>query len=116
MQVEIKITGEGEGPIESMVQAILECASDSGLRTVRADYRYGKVESRPPMFYTGGPSDIPTTVEDAVEMSVSFASIASARLADEHDLDVTDFEGCAPSGKRGFTVDDVAGLVAKRGS
>ena len=116
MQVEIKITGEGEGPIESMVQTILECASELGLTAVRADYRYGKVEGRPPMFYTGGPRDIPTTVEDAVEMSVSFASIVSARLADEHDLDVTDFEGCAPSGKRGFTVDDVAELVAKRGS
>jgi hypothetical protein len=116
MKVEIRITGEGLGPIEPMVANILECASEAGLNGARADFRYGRVESRPPMFYTGGPRDIPTTVEDAVEMSVSFASIVSARLADEHDLDVTDFEGCVPSGKRGFTVDDVAGLVALRGS
>jgi hypothetical protein len=113
MQVEIKITGEGEGPIEAMVQTILECASELGLKRARADYRYGKVEGRPPMFYTGGPRDIPTVAEDAVEMSVQFASIVAARLADSHDLDVADFEGLSPSGQRGFTVADVGMLVTR---
>lgn len=114
--MEIKITGEGLGPIEPMVANILECASEAGLNEVRADFRYGKVESRPPMFFAGGPEGNSTTAEDAVEMSVSFASIVSARLADKHDLDVTDFEDIEPSGKRGFTVDDVEELVAQRGS
>ena len=114
--MEIRITGEGLGPIEPMVANILECASEAGLNGARADFRYGRVESRPPMFYTGGSEGNYTAAEDAVEMSVSFASIVAARLADKHDLDVTDFEGCAPSGKRGFTVDDVEELVAQRGS
>jgi|TARA_R110000824_G_scaffold100098_2_gene237982 hypothetical protein len=128
MKVEIKITGEGEGAIESMVENILERAVESGLSAVRADYRYGKVESCPPIFYTGGPNSSPseqdltspsaisTPVEDAVEMSVSFASIISARLADKHDLNVTDFEDHQSSGKRGFTVGDVIAIVAQRDS
>lgn len=113
MRVEIKITGEAQGPIESMVENVLRCASESGLSGARADYRYGRVERSSPMFYTGGPRDIPTVAEDAVEMSVKFASIVAARLADSHDLDVTDFEGLSPSGQRGFTVADVGILVAR---
>jgi len=108
MRIEIKITGDGLGPVEDMVQNVVDCASRMGLRNARADYSYGRVESCPPIFSQEGAEN---TIEDAVEMSVDFASIISARLADEHNLDVTDFHGVEPSGKRGFTVDDVMGLV-----
>tara|TARA_R110000751_G_scaffold130724_1_gene232827 strand:+ start:21 stop:230 length:210 start_codon:yes stop_codon:yes gene_type:complete len=54
-----------------------------------------------------------TDINDVVEMSVDFASITSARLADEYNLDATDFNGVEPSEKRGFTVDDVRVLYER---
>jgi hypothetical protein len=112
MKVEIKITGNGEIPVEPVVENILAAAASSGLTELRADFRYGKVESCPPLFYTGGSdADNSTSTEDAVEMEVNFASIISARLADKHNLDVSDFDGIEPSGQRGFTVGDVQEII-----
>ena len=116
MRIEIKITGNGLGPVEDMVSRILECANSAGLKDARADYSYGRVESCPPMFYTGDSEENLVSDNDAVEMSVNFASIVSARLADEHNLDVSDFEDVEPSGKRGFTVEDVLSLMRNTGA
>ena len=51
--------------------------------------------------------------KDTVEMAVKFDSLLSAKLSDEHDLNVTDFEDVLPSGICGFTVVDVRAIFER---
>tara|TARA_R110000824_G_scaffold285955_2_gene474083 strand:- start:349 stop:585 length:237 start_codon:yes stop_codon:yes gene_type:complete len=50
---------------------------------------------------------------DTVEMAVKFDSLLSAKLSDEHDLNVADFEDVLPSGICGFTVVDVRDIYER---
>ena len=50
---------------------------------------------------------------DIVEMAVKFDNLLSAKLSDEHGLNVTDFEDDLPSGKYGFTVVDVGDIYER---
>jgi hypothetical protein len=46
-----------------------------------------------------------------VDAELAFASEAARELAEEHGLGPADFAGLSPSGKSGFTVKDVEGLL-----
>ena len=48
-------------------------------------------------------------------LSVDFASSTAAELADERDLTDRDFATAEPSGKTGFTVDDVRYIAEQKG-
>ena len=113
MKIEIKITGDAQGPVDAMVRSILESAANCGLVDGRANYSYGRIESG---LMFGPEIEAQDSEDDAVEMAVNFASIVSARLADEHNLNASDFDDMTPSGKRGFTVDDVMALVGNAGA
>ena len=63
---------------------------------------------------TGGREHKPAESLAAV-LSVPFASSVAARLADEGDLTDTDFEEAEPSGKTGFTADDVRHIAEQKG-
>lgn len=56
-----------------------------------------------------------TEGEQAAILSIKFASVNAAALADEYNLTDTDFAGVEPSSAKGFLADDVRTVIKAKG-
>ena len=114
MKLEIKITGQADDP-RAVAQAAITAGAGAGLEAGRANVSYGNVQSSDPIFPEVS-APVIEEVEEPVEeqasvMAVTFASSKGARLADELNVPASAFEGAVPSGKKGFTVEDVRAIA-----
>lgn len=109
MKMEIHITGQAGNP-RVIAQAAIDAAAGAGMEAGKANVSYGNVQTSDPIF----PEEVSAPVveeEQASVMSVVFASSKGAALADELNVPASAFDSAVPSGKKGFTVDDVRALA-----
>ena len=108
---------EGRARFDKIVAAFLEnlhvngFAAETSVAThdfaTLVDHMIGADEVLDEMDEILGAVVTETSGEQAAVLSVTFASAAAAKLADEHNLTDTDFVGLEPSGAGGFITDDV---------
>lgn len=108
---------EGRSAFEKIVNGFVDSLSVAGFHV---EHTYACHDELPlgasevtPLNTDTPPTE--TSGEQAATLTIDFASSAAAELADHEELTDTDFVGFEPSGKTGFTSDDVRAVLKARG-